>query len=49
LHGFAYHVELTPWTFLAAGASALVIALLTVSGQTFLAARARPVAALRYE
>jgi putative ABC transport system permease protein len=49
LHGFAYHVELAPWTFMAAGASALVIALLTVSGQTFLAARARPVAALRYE
>jgi putative ABC transport system permease protein len=49
LHGFAYHVELAPWTFTAAGASALVIALLTVSGQAFLAARARPVAALRYE
>ena len=49
LHGFAHRVELTPWIFLGAGAIALIIALLTVSGQSFMAARAKPVSALRYE
>jgi putative ABC transport system permease protein len=49
LHGFARHVELAPWTFMAAGAIALMFAMLTVSGQSFFAARAKPVAALRYE
>ena len=49
LNGFAYHVDLTLWMFLAAGGIALVIALITVSGQAFLAARTKPVASLRYE
>jgi len=49
LNGFGYHVNLEFWMFLAAGGIALVIALLTVSGQAFLAARAKPVTALRYE
>jgi putative ABC transport system permease protein len=49
LSGFAYHVDLELWLFLAAGGIALVIALLTVSGHAFLAARAKPVTALRYE
>ena len=49
LDGFAYHVGLELWMFLAAGGIALVIALLTVSGHTFLAARAKPITALRYE
>jgi putative ABC transport system permease protein len=49
LRGFIYHVDLTIWMFLAAGGVALVIALLTVSGHAFLAARAKPVTALRYE
>lgn len=49
LHGFARHADLTPWMFMAAGAIALIIALLTVSGQSFFAARAKPVTALRYE
>jgi putative ABC transport system permease protein len=49
LHGFARHVELAPWTFMAAGAIALIFALITVSGQSFFAARANPVTALRYE
>jgi putative ABC transport system permease protein len=49
LDGFAYHVNLALWMFLAAGTIALAIALFTVSGQAFLAARAKPVAALRYE
>jgi putative ABC transport system permease protein len=49
LNGFAYHVDLEFWMFLAAGAVALAIALVTVSGQAWLAARAKPVTALRYE
>jgi putative ABC transport system permease protein len=49
LNGFAYHIDLKLWMFLAAGGIALLIALFTVSGQAFLAARAQPVTALRYE
>ena len=49
LNGFAYHVELRVWMFLAAGGIALLIALITVSGHAFLASRAKPVTALRYE
>jgi hypothetical protein len=49
LDGFAYHVNLKLWMFLAAGTIALTIALFTVSGQAFFAARAKPVRALRYE
>jgi putative ABC transport system permease protein len=49
LHGFAYHVELTPWPFLAAAGLALVLAALTVSTHCHTVASAKPVAALRYE
>jgi putative ABC transport system permease protein len=49
LEGFAYHVNLSLLTFLAAGALALAIALATVAGHAFLIARAKPVDALRYE
>jgi putative ABC transport system permease protein len=49
LSGFAYHVELNLWLFPAAGAAALAVALLTVAGQAFIAARQKPVMALRYE
>jgi putative ABC transport system permease protein len=49
LSGFAYHVELDPRLMIAAAAAGLVIALATVSTHCFLIARARPVAALRYE
>jgi putative ABC transport system permease protein len=49
LQGFAYHVDLALWPFPAAGGLALVIALLTVSTHSVLVARAKPVAALRYE
>ena len=49
LQNFAYRIELSIWPFLLAGASALVIALLTVSAQAIRAARANPVEALRYE
>ena len=49
LHEFAYHVDISAWMFAAAGAVALLIALTTVSAQSLLAARAKPVTALRYE
>jgi putative ABC transport system permease protein len=49
LQGFAYHVDLAIWLFPAAAALALLIALLTVSSHSILAARAKPVTALRYE
>jgi putative ABC transport system permease protein len=49
LHGFAYHVDLSLWTFVAAGIVAVGIAWLTVSYQSFMVARARPSSALRYE
>jgi putative ABC transport system permease protein len=49
LERFAYHVDVGPLTFLAAGALALVIALATVAGHALLVASAKPVEALRYE
>jgi putative ABC transport system permease protein len=49
LEGFAYHIQLGPLTFLAAGGLALVIALTTVAGHALIVARAKPVEALRYE
>jgi putative ABC transport system permease protein len=49
LQGFAYHVDLSPLTFLLASVLALVIALAAVSGHALMVARTRPVEALRYE
>jgi putative ABC transport system permease protein len=49
LEAFAYHVEIGPGVFVAAGALALGIALLTVSTQALRAASTDPVKALRYE
>lgn len=49
LHGFAYHVDLSVWSFVLAAATALVVAWLTVSFQSYMVARAKPVGALRYE
>lgn len=49
LQGFAYRTSLTWFIFLATAAAALLIALVTVSFQTFRAALANPVDALRYE
>jgi putative ABC transport system permease protein len=49
LHGFAYHVDLEPGLFLAASCLALLCALLTVGIQSYFAARAKPIMALRYE
>jgi putative ABC transport system permease protein len=49
LDGFGHHVSLSLFTFLIAGASALAIALVTVSSHALMVARAKPVDALRYE
>jgi putative ABC transport system permease protein len=49
LENFAYRTELSWWIFVLAGVIALVIALLTVSWQSWRAAARNPVEALRYE
>jgi putative ABC transport system permease protein len=46
---FAYKSELSWWIFTAAGFSAILIAILTVSWQSWRAATRNPVEALRYE
>ena len=49
LENFAYKTELSWWIFALAGVLAMGIALLTVSWQSWRAARRNPVEALRYE
>jgi len=49
LQTFAYKTELNWWIFCLSGIIALVIALLTVSWQSWRAAKRNPVDALRYE
>ena len=49
LEGFAYHVNLNPLAFVLASAVAALVALVTISGQALIVARARPALALRYE
>ena len=49
LQNFAYKTALSWWIFALAGLIALIIALLTVSWQTWRAATRNPVEALRYE
>ena len=49
LEGFAYKTELSWWIFVLAGSIALLIAIITVSWQSFKAARRNPVESLRYE
>ena len=49
LQNFAFAVDLSVFTFLFAGFSAMFIALLTVSYKTYRAARSNPVRALRFE
>ena len=46
---FAYKTEISWWIFALAGVSAILIALLTVSWQSWRAATRNPVEALRYE
>jgi putative ABC transport system permease protein len=49
LTGFAYHTNINPWVFLLSAAVAAVVAFTTVALQSFKAAGANPVNALRYE
>ena len=49
LENFAYKTALSWWVFAMAGFIALLITLITVSGQSYKAARKNPVEALRYE
>ena len=49
LSSFAFRIDLSSWIFVLAGALAVLIAWLTVSIQTFRAASAHPVEALRSE
>ncbi len=49
LEGFAYKTEISWWIFMTGGGMALLIALVTVSWQSWLAARRNPVDALRDE
>jgi putative ABC transport system permease protein len=49
LKNFAYRIDIGIWIFIASGALALVIAILTVSSHAIKAATANPVQSLRYE
>jgi putative ABC transport system permease protein len=49
LHNFAFKTTLSWWIFVLAGLLALLIALATVSWQSWRAATRNPVEALRYE
>ncbi len=49
LESFAYKIALSWWIFALAGFIALVIALVTVSWNTFVSARRNPVESLKYE
>jgi hypothetical protein len=49
LEDYAYRIDITWWTFLIAGAMAVVVALLTISFQAIKAAVASPVKSLRSE
>jgi putative ABC transport system permease protein len=49
LMGFAYRVSFPVWLFPVVGAISVGIAMVTVSSQTFLAARKNPVDSIRYE
>ena len=49
LRGFAYHISISPWLFVIAGISILLIALLTLSYQSVKTAFMNPVKGLRTE
>jgi putative ABC transport system permease protein len=49
LEKFAYKTEISWWIFLLGGITAMIIAIVTVSWQSWRAARRNPVEALRYE
>ena len=49
LSGFAYHITIGPWIFLVAGASIILIAMLTLSYQSIKTAIMNPAKSLRTE
>ena len=49
LDNFAYKIELSWWIFALAGFAAMLVALITVSWNTFVSARKNPVKSLKYE
>ena len=49
LENYAYRIQLSWWIFVMAGIIAEIIALLTISWQSWRAATRNPVEALRYE
>ena len=49
LQQYNYRIDISPWTLVIAPLAALAVAWLTISVQTYLVARAKPVKALRYE
>jgi putative ABC transport system permease protein len=49
LNEFAYKTNISIWIFIISGVLALIIAHLTISWQSWRAARKNPVEALRYE
>jgi putative ABC transport system permease protein len=49
LQSFAYRIDLSLWIFIASGLLTLIIALSTVTFQTWKAARSNPADTLRYE
>jgi len=49
LQGFTYRIPLDPWPFVAAGGTALIVALLTVTSHALRVARTHPTLALRME
>jgi len=49
LQGYAFRVDLNGWLFALPALGVVLIALLTVSLQTWRAARANPIDSLRYE
>jgi putative ABC transport system permease protein len=49
LNNFAYRTSLSIWIFIIAGIMVIIITLITVSWQTYKAARKNPVTSLRYE
>ena len=49
LQNYAYHITISWWVFVAAGASSILIALITISFQTIRAAIVNPITSLRSE
>ncbi|MBI9069731.1 MAG: ABC transporter permease [Salinivirgaceae bacterium] len=49
LEGFAYKTDISWWVFIIGGFVTLVTTVLTISMQTYMAARRNPIEALRYE